>query len=53
MTAAGDKIAIASNVSGQSPNPTQIIWDVVSAGGVSDFRVVVIAKTGRGSMAKH
>jgi hypothetical protein len=52
ITAAGQKQAIASNVYGQSPNPTQIIWDVVSAGGVSDARVVVLAKTGRGSLAK-
>lgn len=53
MAAAGDKIAIANNFYGQSPNPTHIIWDVVSAGGVSDFRVVVLAKSGRGSMAKE
>lgn len=52
MAAAGDKIAIANQFYGQSPNPTQIIWDVVSAGGVSDFRVVVLAKSGRGSFAK-
>ena len=53
MTAVGDKVAIASNLGGQSPNPTTIIWDVVSAGGVSDARVVVLAKTGRGSLAKE
>jgi hypothetical protein len=52
MTAAGDKVAIASNLYGQSPNPTQIIWDVVSAGGVSDARIVVLAKSGRGGLAK-
>lgn len=53
ITAAGDKVAIASLIYGQSPNPTQIIWDVVSAGGVSDARVVVLAKTGRGSLMKN
>lgn len=52
LDAAGEKVAIASNVAGQSPNPTQIIWTEVSAGGVSDARVVVLAKSGRGSLAK-
>jgi len=53
LTAAGQKLAIASNFYGQSPNPTQIIWDTVGAGGVSDARVVVLAKSGRGSLAKE
>lgn len=53
VTAAGDKVAIPSLIYGMSPNPTQIIWDTVSAGGVSDARVVVLAKTGRGSLMKN
>jgi len=53
ITAAGDKVAITNLLYGMSPNPTQIIWDVVSAGGVSDARVVVLAKTGRGSLMKN
>jgi hypothetical protein len=53
LTAAGQKSAIASNLFGASPNPTAIIWDVIAAGGVSDARVVVLAKTGRGSKAKE
>jgi hypothetical protein len=53
LTAAGQKQAIASNFYGQSPNPSAIIWDVVSAGGVSDARIVVLAKSGRGSLAKE
>lgn len=52
LTAAGMKTAIASNLFGQSPNPTAIIWDVIAAGGVSDARIVVLAKSGRGSLAK-
>lgn len=52
ISAAGDKIALASNFGGQSPNPTHIIWTEVNAGGVSDARVVVLAKSGRGSMGK-
>jgi hypothetical protein len=52
LAAAGGKVAIASLLYGQSPNPTAIIWDVVSAGGVSDARIVVMAKSGRGSLAK-
>lgn len=52
LDAAGEKLAIASNVGGQSPNPTAIIWTEVTAGGVSDARVVVLAKSGRGSQAK-
>lgn len=53
ITAAGQKTALANLFFGQSPNPTQIIWTEVSAGGVSDARVVMIAKGGRGSMAKN
>lgn len=52
LDAANERVAIASNFYGISPNPTQIIWTEVSAGGVSDARVVVMAKTGRGSLAK-
>ncbi len=47
------KIALANNFYGQTPNPSAIIWTEVGAGGVSDFRVVVLAKSGRGSMGKR
>ncbi|KKN27297.1 hypothetical protein LCGC14_0866120 [marine sediment metagenome] len=47
------KIALVNNFYGQTPNPSAIIWTEVGAGGVSDFRVVVMAKSGRGSMAKR
>lgn len=53
LNVAGEKLAIANNLYGQSPNPSQIIWTEVTAGGVSDARVVVLAKSGRGSMAKR
>jgi hypothetical protein len=53
LTAAGQKTALASNLFGASPNPTTILWTTVAAGGVSDARVVVLAKTGRGSLAKE
>lgn len=53
ITAAGQKAAIANQFYGQTPNPTQILWTVVSAGGVSDFRVLAMAKSGRGSLAKQ
>lgn len=53
LTAAGQKVAISNNCFGQSPNPTQIIWTVQSAGGVSDARIVLLGKSGRGSLAKH
>jgi len=53
ITAAADKIALTNLYYGQSPNPTHIIWTQVTAGGVSDARVVVLAKTGRGSLAKN
>ena len=52
LDAAGEKVALASNFGGQSPNPINIIWTEVSAGGLSDSRVVVLAKSGRGSVAK-
>lgn len=47
------RFAIPSNFNGQSPNPTQIIWGVSSAGGVSDGRIIVLAKSGRGQMSKN
>lgn len=52
VSAANEKVPIESNFGGQSPNPTAIIWTEVSAGGVSDARIVVLAKSGRGSQAK-
>ncbi len=53
ISAAGEKVALASNFFGQSPNPSAIIWTETTAGGVSDFRVVMMAKSGRGSLAKR
>lgn len=53
LDVAGEKLALASNFYGQSPNPTAIIWTEESAGGVSDARVVMLAKSGRGSLAKR
>ena len=53
ISSAGEKNALASNFYGQSPNPHQVIWTEVTAGGVSDFRVVMLAKSGRGSLAKR
>ena len=53
LNVAGEKLALASNFYGQCPNPTQIIWTETTAGGVSDARVVMMAKSGRGSMAKR
>lgn len=52
LNVAGEKLAVANNFYGQTPNPTQIIWTEVTAGGVSDARVVMVAKSGRGSQAK-
>jgi hypothetical protein len=52
LNAAGERLALASNFYGQSPNPSAIIWTETTAGGVSDARVVMMAKSGRGSMAK-
>ena len=53
LDTAGEKLAIASNFYGQSPNPTAIIWTEVNAGGISDARVGMLAKSGRGSLAKR
>lgn len=53
ISAADEAVAIANNFYGQSPNPSAIIWNEVGAGdGVSDARIVVLAKSGRGSLAK-
>lgn len=52
LDAANERLAIQSNFGGLSPNPTAIIWTEVNAGGISDARVIVLAKSGRGSMAK-
>lgn len=52
MATAGQKLPIRSNIGGQSPNPYQVCWTEVTAGGVSTCRTVVLAKTGRGSQAK-
>ena len=53
LSAAGEKLALANNFYGQCPNPSQIIWTEGSAGdGISDCRVVVLAQSGRGSLAK-
>lgn len=52
IAVAGAKRALSNLLFGISPNPTAIIWDTVNAGGVSDARVVVLAKTGRGTQPK-
>ena len=53
LDAANERLPLFSNLCGASPNPSHIIWTEVTAGGVSDARVIVLAKTGRGSMAKQ
>jgi hypothetical protein len=53
LDAAGEKLAITNNFYGSCINPTAIIWTEVTAGGISDARVVGVAKSGRGSMAKR
>lgn len=53
LDAANERLAIASNFYGLSPNPSAIIWTEVNAGGISDARVIMMAKSGRGSMAKQ
>lgn len=53
LDTAGEKIALTNAFFGPTANPTHIIWTQVTAGGVSDARVVVLAKTGRGSLAKQ
>ena len=53
LNVANERLPLASNFYGSSPNPARIIWTEVSAGGVSDARVIVLAKSGRGSMAKE
>lgn len=53
LNVANERLPIASNFYGCSPNPARIIWTEVSAGGVSDARIIVLAKSGRGSMAKE
>lgn len=52
LDVANERLAIASNFYGLSPNPSAMIWTEVNAGGVSDARVIMMAKSGRGSMAK-
>ena len=52
LDAADERLAIASNFYGLTPNPTHIIWTEGSAGGVSDARVIALVKSGRGSYAK-
>lgn len=53
ISAANERVALASKFDGASVNPSQIIWTEVSAGGVSDFRIVALAKSGRGTMGKR
>jgi hypothetical protein len=52
LDAANERLPLASNYFGQSPNPTHIIWTEVNSGGVSDARVIALVKSGRGSYAK-
>jgi hypothetical protein len=53
LNVAGEKLALASPFYGQCPKPSAIIWTAVTGDGVSDFRVVMLAKGGRGSLAKR
>ena len=47
-------MALANAFYGQCPTPTAIIWtEETGTDGVSDPRVVVLAKSGRGSQAKR
>ena len=52
LNVANERLALGSYCGGVSPNPASLIWTEVTAGGVSDARVIVLAKTGRGSMSK-
>lgn len=52
LSAANERLPLQSNFFGQSPNPSHLIWTEVTTGGVSDARVICLAKTGRGSLAK-
>lgn len=52
LSSAGQKLAIGSSFHGPSVTPTQILWTVVSAGGVSDARVVGVFKSRRGTMTR-
>lgn len=47
------RVAIPNSYFGLCPRPSTIIWTEVDAGGVSDPRIVFIAKAGRGSLAKR
>lgn len=53
LTAAGQKVVLANSFYGQAIVPTAIIYTEETAGGVSDSRVVMLAKGGRGSLAKN
>jgi hypothetical protein len=52
ISTAGERNALANNFYGQCPTPSQIIITEVTAGGLSDSYVVMLAKSGRGSMSK-
>ncbi len=47
------RVALANNFFGQVARPSTIIWTEGDAGGVSDARIVFMAKAGRGSLAKR
>ncbi len=52
LNAADEKLAIANQFFGQSPNPTAIIWTENTGGdGISDVSIVMLAKSGRGGLA--
>jgi hypothetical protein len=53
LNVAGEKLALANSFYGQCVNPSTIIWTETTAGGVSDARVVMLAKSGRGGLAKR
>lgn len=52
LSSAGQKIAIGSSFHGLCPTPTQIIFKIASAGGVSDLRIVGVFKSRRGTMTR-
>jgi hypothetical protein len=58
LDVAGDsssqRTALSNNFYGQCPNPSAIIWTEETAGdGVSDVSIVMLAKSGRGGLAKR
>ena len=54
LNAADEKLAIANQFFGQGTNPNAIIWTENTGGdGISDVAIVMMAKSGRGGLAKR